>query len=87
MQNARVGQKGHIQGSSNPVKRTGFMMNKTRGQHFLENPNIIRAIVEKSCVRPTDVLFEIGPGNGNLTQLLLEQGKKVASSAVENLIV
>jgi 16S rRNA A1518/A1519 N6-dimethyltransferase RsmA/KsgA/DIM1 with predicted DNA glycosylase/AP lyase activity len=53
------------------------MMNKTRGQHFLENPNIIRAIVEKSCVRPTDVLFEIGPGNGNLTQLLLEQGKKV----------
>jgi 16S rRNA A1518/A1519 N6-dimethyltransferase RsmA/KsgA/DIM1 with predicted DNA glycosylase/AP lyase activity len=55
------------------------MMNKTRGQHFLENPNIIRAIVEKSCVRPTDVVFEIGPGNGNLTQLLLEQGKKVHS--------
>ena len=65
-------------GTSNPVQRTSFLMNKTRGQHFLENPNIIRQIVEKAHVRSTDVLLEIGPGNGNMTQLMLEQASKVA---------
>lgn len=46
-------------------------MNKLWGQHFLENPEIIKRIVEKSGIRPTDVVLEIGPGNGNLTHLLL----------------
>lgn len=69
--------KSKKKGTSNPVLRTAFLMNKTKGQHFLENPNIIRSIVDKSCVRPTDILLEIGPGNGNMTQLLLEQGRKV----------
>lgn len=49
----------------NVVQKSGFLMNKSRGQHFLENPNIIKSIVEKSCIRPTDVVLEIGPGNGN----------------------
>jgi 18S rRNA (adenine1779-N6/adenine1780-N6)-dimethyltransferase len=73
--------------SSNSVQRSGFAMNKQRGQHFLENPNIIRAIVEKSCIRPTDVIMEIGPGNGNLTQLLLEQASKVFALEIDNRMV
>jgi 18S rRNA (adenine1779-N6/adenine1780-N6)-dimethyltransferase len=28
-------------------------------------------IVDKSAIRPTDVILEIGPGTGNLTELLL----------------
>jgi 16S rRNA A1518/A1519 N6-dimethyltransferase RsmA/KsgA/DIM1 with predicted DNA glycosylase/AP lyase activity len=28
-------------------------------------------IAEKSAISPTDTVLEIGPGNGNLTQLLL----------------
>jgi 18S rRNA (adenine1779-N6/adenine1780-N6)-dimethyltransferase len=69
--------------TSNPVQRSSFMMNKARGQHFLENPNIVRAIVEKSCVRPTDVIMEIGPGNGNMTQLILEQASKVYAFEID----
>lgn len=34
-------------------------------------------MVAKSGIRPTDVVLEIGPGTGNLTQLLLERAKKV----------
>jgi 18S rRNA (adenine1779-N6/adenine1780-N6)-dimethyltransferase len=34
-------------------------------------------IVDKSAVRPTDVVLEIGPGTGNLTELLLQRAKKV----------
>ncbi len=28
-------------------------------------------IVDKAAIRPTDVILEIGPGTGNLTELLL----------------
>lgn len=73
--------------SSNPVQRSSFVMNKARGQHFLENPNIIRAIVDKSVVRPTDVIMEIGPGNGNMTQLLLEQSSKVFAFEIDTRMI
>lgn len=28
-------------------------------------------IVDKAAIRPTDIVLEIGPGTGNLTELLL----------------
>ena len=62
---------------SNPAKRTTMVMNKAFGQHILRNPAILRNMVDKSALRSTDVILEIGPGTGNLTQLLLEGGKKV----------
>lgn len=74
-------------GTSNPVQKTSFLMNKTRGQHFLENPNIIRQIVEKASIRPTDVILEIGPGNGNMTQIMLEQASKVVAIEVDTRMV
>jgi 18S rRNA (adenine1779-N6/adenine1780-N6)-dimethyltransferase len=47
------------------------------GQHFLKNPLVINAIVEKAAVKPTDVVIEVGPGDGALTHKLLETCKKV----------
>lgn len=58
-------------------KRQGFTFNKTYGQHILKNPLIVKSIVEKSGVKATDVVLEIGPGTGNLTQKLLEAAKRV----------
>mmetsp|Transcript_14355 Transcript_14355/g.28960 ORF Transcript_14355/g.28960 Transcript_14355/m.28960 type:complete len:310 (-) Transcript_14355:221-1150(-) len=60
-------------------KRQGFTFNKTFGQHILKNPLIIKTIVERAAVKPTDVVLEIGPGTGNLTQKLLESAKKVVA--------
>lgn len=51
--------------------------NTSRGQHFLCNPLIVQAIVEKSNINNTDVVLEIGPGAGALTAKLLEKAKKV----------
>eukprot|EP00466_Bigelowiella_natans_P009147 jgi/Bigna1/37833/e_gw1.22.61.1 len=66
---------------SNPfdAKRQGFTFNKTFGQHILKNPLIVKSIVEKAAIKPTDVVLEIGPGTGNLTQKLLESAKKVVA--------
>lgn len=40
-------------------------------------------MVNKSAVRSTDVVLEIGPGTGNLTQLLLERAKKAIAIEVD----
>ena len=69
------------------VQRTPLLMNKSRGQHFLENPEIIKSIVQKSAVCPTDVVLEIGPGNGNLTKLLLDSAQKVIAIEVDSRMI
>ena len=42
-----------------------------------QNPLIVNSIVEKSGLKATDIVLEIGPGTGNLTMKLLEIAKKV----------
>ncbi|OMJ75675.1 hypothetical protein SteCoe_25145 [Stentor coeruleus] len=54
-----------------------FEFDKTKGQHILKNPMIVKAIIDKSAIRSTDIVLEIGPGTGNLTMSLLEKAKKV----------
>ena len=55
----------------------GFNMQKSKGQHLLKNPKILEQIKNKSGIKPTDIVLEIGPGTGNLTMLLLQESKKV----------
>lgn len=47
------------------------------GQHILSNPLVVKTICEKSGIRSSDTVLEIGPGTGNLTVKLLELAKKV----------
>jgi 16S rRNA (adenine1518-N6/adenine1519-N6)-dimethyltransferase len=46
---------------------------KRFGQHFLTDAGLIDAIVRRVAPKPSDRLFEIGPGLGALTQPLLER--------------
>jgi len=54
-----------------------FSMNKGFGQHLLVNTRVLDAIIEKSQLKSTDTVLEIGPGTGNLTMRLLQKVKKV----------
>lgn len=47
---------------------------KSLGQNFLQDPNIIRKIVNAVGVRQDDIVLEIGPGRGALTEHLLDVG-------------
>lgn len=51
--------------------------NKKLGQHILRNPGIITSMIDKSYIKPTDIILEIGGGTGNLTIKLLERAQKV----------
>ena len=46
------------------------------GQHFIKNIAVVNNIVEKAGIKPTDIVLEIGPGNGILTMELLKKAKK-----------
>lgn len=46
---------------------------KSLGQNFLQDPNIINKIVSSLSLRRDDIVLEIGPGRGALTELILPQ--------------
>ncbi len=69
---------------SNILEDTQFIMkkykiraNKSLGQNFLINQNVVDKIVESSNISKEDLVIEIGPGLGTLTKELLEKAGKV----------
>jgi 16S rRNA (adenine1518-N6/adenine1519-N6)-dimethyltransferase len=52
---------------------------KRLGQHFLIDKKILKKIVETANLKPKDVVLEIGPGIGNLTQELAKVAKRVVA--------
>lgn len=69
--------------NDNPVSKTNMVFNKAFGQHILINQQILTNIVDKSAIRSTDIVLEIGPGTGNLTHLLLQKAKKVIAVEID----
>merc|ERR1712184_119169 len=61
----------------------GMIFNTGLGQHILKNPLVVNALVEKSALRPTDTVLEIGPGTGNMTVRMLEKVKNVIACEVD----
>ena len=68
---------GHSGGKNDRNGGTLVAPLKSFGQNFLKNPMVVQGIVEKAEIRSSDVVFEIGPGTGNLTVELLKRAKKV----------
>lgn len=50
---------------------------KSLGQHFLKDQKILKKIVDFAQIEKGDIVVEIGPGQGTLTELLLEKAAKV----------
>lgn len=68
----------------NILEETKFIMdkykiraNKSLGQNFLVDDNVVQNIVDGSNVNKEDLVIEIGPGLGTLTEFLLESAQKV----------
>ena len=59
------------------LKKYNIKANKSLGQNFLINNEVVENIVNSSEISNQDVVIEIGPGLGTLTKVLLEKAKKV----------
>ena len=49
---------------------------KSLGQNFLSDKNIIKSIVDIGNIKNNNVIIEIGPGTGNLTEFILKKKPK-----------
>ncbi|MEI7689325.1 MAG: 16S rRNA (adenine(1518)-N(6)/adenine(1519)-N(6))-dimethyltransferase RsmA [Candidatus Nomurabacteria bacterium] len=52
---------------------------KSMGQNFLKSAEALRKMCEAGEVNDKDIIVEIGPGKGALTEKLLEKAKKVVA--------
>lgn len=52
-------------------------MKKHLGQNFLYDPSILGKIVQVAAINTEDLVVEIGPGHGRLTEMLAQKAKKV----------
>jgi len=60
------------------LQRAKFFRTKKRlGQNFLINPDVIDAIIDFANISKDDVIVEIGPGVGFVTEQLVKYAKKV----------
>ncbi len=53
------------------------------GQNFLHDHNMLRKLVEAAGVRPGEVVLEVGPGTGTLTETLVEAGATVIACEID----
>lgn len=67
----------------NMLASRGLSPQKRFGQNFLIDHNLIRRLVDESGVGPGDVVLEVGPGTGTLTEALLERGAHVIAGEID----
>ncbi|MCQ2910917.1 MAG: 16S rRNA (adenine(1518)-N(6)/adenine(1519)-N(6))-dimethyltransferase RsmA [Clostridia bacterium] len=60
---------------------------KKFGQNFLIDKNIIEKIISSANVTKDDVVIEVGPGIGNMTQYLATASKKVIAIEIDKDLV
>lgn len=59
------------------MNKYNIQANKSLGQNFLIDENVINTAIEKSNINKEDLVIEIGPGLGTLTKYLLESAGRV----------
>ncbi|NUM36605.1 MAG: ribosomal RNA small subunit methyltransferase A [Candidatus Brocadiae bacterium] len=59
------------------IKKYGIIPNEEYGQNFLVRQDILLYQIEYAKIQSDDVVLEIGPGIGNLTELLAQKAQKV----------
>lgn len=60
---------------------------RSTGQHFLHDRRIVDRIVNAASAGPRDVILEVGPGHGALTERLLDAGARVVAVETDGTLV
>ena len=69
------------------LQKYNFMFQKRYGQNFLIDTRVLEKIIAASGITKNDMVLEVGPGIGTMTQYLCESaGKVIAVEIDKNLI-
>ena len=69
------------------LKKYKISADKSLGQNFLVSDEVVEGIVESANINKEDIIIEIGPGLGVLTNLLLEKSDDVITVELDNRMV
>ena len=69
------------------MKKYGISANKSLGQNFLINEEVVTKIVERAEISKEDLVIEIGPGLGTLTKELLDKAGKVIAIELDKRMI
>lgn len=67
----------NFQELKNRLQQSQTWSHKSLGQHFLVSLEVLNKIIQTAAIKPGEVLIEIGPGMGVLTEALLLQTNKL----------
>jgi 16S rRNA (adenine1518-N6/adenine1519-N6)-dimethyltransferase len=69
------------------LRQFGFKPKKRLGQHFLIDEAVLERILSAAGLSPGDIVIEIGPGLGILTEELARRGAKVIAVELDSRLV
>ena len=69
------------------MKKYNISANKSLGQNFLIDDEVVNNIVDSSEINKEDLVIEIGPGLGTLTNILLQKAGKVIAVELDSRMI
>lgn len=69
------------------LKKYAFVFQKRFGQNFLIDPRVLEKIIGAAQIGPDDLVLEIGPGIGTLTQHLADAAEKVIAVEIDRSLI
>lgn len=78
---------GNPQNTIEVLKKYNFMFQKKFGQNFLIDTHVLDKIIAAANITKDDMVLEIGPGIGTMTQYLLESAREVVAVEIDKKLI
>lgn len=69
------------------LQKYNFTFQKKFGQNFLIDTRVLERIIEQAEITKDDMVLEIGPGIGTMTQYLCENAREVVAVEIDNSLI
>jgi len=78
---------GNPQNTIEILKKYDFMFQKRFGQNFLIDTHVLEKIIKSAEITKDDLVLEIGPGIGTMTQYLCENAREVVAVEIDKYMI
>ena len=78
---------GNPQNTIEILKKYDFMFQKRFGQNFLIDTHVLEKIIKAAEITKEDLVLEIGPGIGTMTQYLCENAREVVAVEIDKNLI